>query len=184
MQKQASMPLSMAVDKKGEGVSCLASQCTKHSSEQSSPGFKKSGADNNFFASPIDEYIRRMSDGSKSYEPKDWRELVVPGRSITDDFQFGQVLGIGSYGLIREAVYIPEARAFKRKHSLDATDSPLPNYLHTSNGTVISLFEGGELESFAVKTLAKSQENVLDVILPNEVLSLVRIQQARNLEDD
>ena len=125
-----------------------------------------------------------MSDGSQPYEPKDWRELLVAGRNVHDDFQFGQVLGIGSYGLIREAVYIPEARAFQRKHSLEETDSPLPNFLHTSNGTVLSIFEGGELESFAVKTLDKSQENVLDVIVPNEVLSLIRIQQARNLEDD
>ena len=35
-----------------------------------------------------------------------------------------------------------------------------------------------------MKTLEKSQENGLDAIVPNEVLSLVRIQQARNLEDD
>lgn len=86
------------------------------------------------------------------------------------------MLGIGSFGLIREAVYIPEARAFQLKHSLEETDSPLPSFLHMSNGTIVSTFEGGELESFAVKTLQKSQDKVLDAMIPNEVLNLVRLQ--------
>ena len=97
------------------------------------------------------------------------------------------MLGIGSFGLIREAVYIPAARAFKAKHSFDnlsISDEPVPSYLHTSDGTVVSLFESGNLETFAVKTLDKLQEKVVRNILPNEVLNLTRMQQARNIEDE
>jgi hypothetical protein len=53
------------------------------------------------------------------------------------------VLGIGGFGVIREAVYIPEARAYQRMHFSEVSDdAPLPNYLHNSDGTVVSLFEG------------------------------------------
>jgi hypothetical protein len=56
-----------------------SSCCTKYSDEPVSPTIAK-------FISPIDEYCKRMYDGDKPYEPEDWRELLVSGRSIADDF--------------------------------------------------------------------------------------------------
>ena len=42
----------------------------------------------------------------------------------------------------------------------------------------ISIFQDSELDHFAVKTLKKSQANVEEKILPNEIINLVNVQMA------
>ena len=74
------------------------------------------------YASAIDEcksvndvilldLLAKRAMTNEEYELSNWREIVSPGE-ITSDFHFGQVLGLGSFGLIREAVYISEVKAF------------------------------------------------------------------------
>lgn len=58
------------------------------------------------YQSNIDQYLQEKLKIDPSYQIKNWREIVVL-RDVYADFHFGQVLGVGTFGLIREAIYIP-----------------------------------------------------------------------------
>lgn len=64
---------------------------------------------------------------------------------INEFYKFGKILGIGTFGLIREAINV--------NHSFSAFSDP----------------------EFSVKTLKKSQMNVEQHVVPNEIINLVRI---------
>jgi hypothetical protein len=77
---------------------------------------------------------------------------------ISKFYQFGKILGIGTFGLIREAVPIKYVNNSIQKEAQSS-----------------SVFEDPNIQTFAVKTLKKSQRNVKEKILPNEVTSLLLI---------
>jgi hypothetical protein len=85
---------------------------------------------------------------------------------------------MGTYGLIREAVYIPSVpETYDRnqflKKQFDIINSDQKN--DSSIDEPISVFDDPSVKSFAVKTLKKSQKNVEGKILPNEILNLIKI---------
>ena len=111
------------------------------------------------------------------------------------------MLGIGSFGLIREAVYIPQVRALQRRADAALCNdsstgkrkileqnqkdrAPLNEYIRSPSGEIVSIFDEPSIQTYAIKTLSKAQDNVLQSILPNEILSLVRIQQAKQVEQE
>lgn len=77
---------------------------------------------------------------------------------------FGQVLGIGSFGLIREAAYIPTVNSFK------ASESSLKPYRQNSLDGIMSVFDNPSIETFAIKSLKKKQENI-----NLEIMNLIKI---------
>jgi len=105
----------------------------------------------------IDSYLSLKLKENPNYKLSDWREIAIKG-DISNFYHFGQVLGIGTYGLIREAVYLPS------KHK--------PKKVFLSKGYISS---DSAQEVFAIKTLNKSQVNIEAQILPNEILNLIQI---------
>lgn len=87
------------------------------------------------------------------------------------------MLGIGSFGVIREAVYIPAAEAVLAKHqrarecTLHQGDGRRQGGSISDDATV-SIFDHPLIDAFAVKTIPKTQKNIND-----EILSWVAIQQ-------
>ena len=72
----ATQPMTVSTIPTGEGISS-----GYPISEPPSPVLSTG-----MFNSPIDAYLKKMSDGEKPYEPKDWRELLMRDRKIEEDF--------------------------------------------------------------------------------------------------
>lgn len=85
-------------------------------------------------------------------------------------------MGIGSFGVIREAVYIPavqayHARAQRANESAQLRCNELIQDCSISQDGIVSIFDNPMIETYAVKTIQKTQKNIND-----EVLNLIAIQ--------
>jgi len=55
--------------------------------------------------SSIDSYLDQKLFIDPSYQIKSWREIAIQ-QEIGEIYQFGKIIGIGTFGLVREAVPI------------------------------------------------------------------------------
>lgn len=55
--------------------------------------------------SSIDSYLDQKLLIDPSYQIKSWREIAIQ-QEIGEIYQFGKIIGIGTFGLVREAVPI------------------------------------------------------------------------------
>ena len=76
---------------------------------------------------------------------------------------------MGTFGHIREAVYRPSIAHSEYKDLLNKKKS-------YDEDLQKELFKDPTIDKFAIKTLKKKQQNVTEKILPNEILSMIKIQ--------
>lgn len=84
---------------------------------------------------------------------------------------------MGSFGVIREAVYIPavqahHARGQRANENTQLLCNELLQDCSISQDGIVSIFDDPMIETYAVKTIKKTQKNIND-----EILNLVAIQQ-------
>ena len=80
--------------------------------------------------------LTNLQERTENTELKHWREVVSPGK-VDDHFLFGNILGIGSFGLIREAVFIPELLQIQNGYACDLThesDTKVDKFIRKPSG--------------------------------------------------
>ena len=81
-------------------------------------------------------------------------------------------MGVGTFGVLREAVYIPSVPSSYDKNTFLKKSSKV---YCSHNQESISIFDDKNVQIFAVKTLKKSQPDVEEKILPNEIINLIKL---------